>query len=86
MSTDTGNRPGTLSNFDEMAKTITEDENHQGTKRIFGVPLPYRLDEAVNKRYCDANASAGGSSGILDGGSPSDFGVGVPIIDCGGIT
>ncbi len=38
-----------------MAKlnTITEDENHQGTRRIFGVPTPYRGDEAVNKWYVD---------------------------------
>lgn len=66
-----------------MAKPITDDENHGGVKRIFGVPTPYRGDEAVNKWYCDANAAAGGSNGIIDGGhSDTDFSGG-PVIDCG---
>jgi len=66
-------------------KQITDDESHQGIKRIFGVPTPYRGDEAVNKWYCDANAGIGGS-GILDGGSPSSVYTDGPIIDCGEIT
>jgi len=69
-----------------MARKIIEDENHGGVKRIFGIPMPQRGDEAVNKWYCDANAATGGASGILDCGGPADFGVGVPVIDCGGIT
>jgi hypothetical protein len=70
-----------------MAIRITEDENHQGTRRIFGVPDPYSGDEAVNKRYCDANAaSGGGSSGIIDGGAPDTDYTNGPIIDCGEIT
>lgn len=67
-------------------KSIIDDENHQGVKRIYGVPTPYRGDEAVNKWYCDANAATGGSSGILDGGSPSSVYTDGPIIDCGEIT
>lgn len=49
--------------------TITTDENHQGTKRIFGVPTPYRGDEAVNKWYVDQQIEAvteSVSSGFAD--------------------
>lgn len=73
-----------------MPKRVTEDENHQGVKRIFGVPTPYRGDEAVNKWYVDelvaAGGGGGGSNGIIDGGTPFTDYSGGPVIDCGGIT
>jgi len=64
-------------------ETITQDEDHQLTRRIYGVPTPYRGDEAVPKDYCDANAGTGGSNGILDGGHADTDYTGGPIIDCG---
>ena len=68
-------------------ETIINDENHQGVKRIYGVPTPYRGDEAVNKWYVDGLvANIPTSGGILDGGAPgTDYSNG-PIIDCGEIT
>jgi hypothetical protein len=67
-------------------KIVTEDESHQGIRRILNVPWPYIRTEVATKGYVDANAGAGGSSGILDGGSPSSDYTDGPIIDCGEIT
>jgi len=66
------------------SKTVTNDQNHQGVRRIFGVVTPRRGDEAVNKWYCDQNSA--GATAFLDGGRPdTDFSDG-PLINCGGIT
>ena len=68
-------------------ETIKDNENHQGTKRILGLPWPQLSQEAATKGYVDANAGGGGgSSGFLDGGSPSSDYTDGPIIDCGEIT
>jgi len=68
-------------------KTVNDNENHLTRYRIIGLPWPYDPSEATNKFYVDQQiGSGGGVSGILDCGSPSSFGVGIPIIDCGGIT
>jgi len=67
-------------------KIVTEDENHQGTKRIFGVPMPYIKSDAANKAYVDQKAGSGGSTSQIDGGrQDTDFSDG-PLINCGGVT
>ena len=48
--------------------TVTDDENFQGSKRIYGLPVPNQSSEATNKYYVDNQIQTAIDSGAGSGG------------------